>query len=154
MRRISPLTYSVAVGEQITVRITQSTGLASLVNYSASNPPSLPKEAPCIFTVIHPTVLVQTIFFTDPAGGSCTTQISGASGGDPADQVPFERAGTEAFHNLPYTFLTQAEFADLGSLLEARSSNADALSENATSAKKIGKPKGKNPKSRKGGQKK
>jgi hypothetical protein len=155
MRRVSPLTYVAGVGEQITIRIIQSTGIAQLVNYSiggTSNPGSVPKNAPCIFPVTQPVLVGQTAFFTDASGGSYTTQVSGDAGGDPPDHVAFQRAGTEAFHTLIYTFLTNTDFANLGPDLAALPNvPADTDTDSAPAAKK---PRGAKPRSKKGGRNK
>ena len=154
MRRVSPLTYVANIGEQITIRIIQSTGIASLVNYSingAPNPGSVPKNSPCNFSVTRAVLVGQTAFFTDPSGGSYTTQVSGEPGGDPPDHVPYERAGTEAFHTLVYTFLTNTEFANLGPDLAALPNvPADAGEAPASPPRK---PRGAKPKAKRGGRK-
>jgi len=154
MRRVSPLTYVANVGEQIVVRIIQSTGIASLVNYSIGgtpNPGSVPKATPVTVSVTQPVLLGQTAFFTDPAGGSYTTQVSGDPGGDPPDHVPYDRAGTEAFHTMIYTFLTNTEFAKLGPDLTALP-NVDVDANDSANAVKS--PKSDQPKASRGGRNK
>ena len=152
MRIVGPLTYAANIGEQITIRIIQSSGIAQLVNYSIGgtpNPGTIPKNSPCNLQVTQPVLVGQTGFFTDPQGGSFTTQVSGDPGGDPPDHVHYERAGTEAFHTLPYTFLTTTDFANLGPNLAALPNvNVDADADAPPPAKK---PKGAKPKARRGG---
>jgi len=108
MHKISPLTYSVTVGEQITIRVTKSTGIAPLVNYSLdgdATPGTFPKGDPASFPIEHTSLLGATCHFTDPTGGRCTFQIAGDPSEDPPDNDAFNRSGNVAFQTRIYTFI-------------------------------------------------
>lgn len=100
----------VAKDEKITVQITQSTGIADLVNYSqdgGSAPGPLPVNAPCGVKFVKTGNLAVTAHFTDPGGGNFTTQVTGSSGGD-TSTFPFNQATGEPFKTLVYTFFVKA----------------------------------------------
>lgn len=92
--------------ELITVAITQSTGIANLVNYSkngGSTPGTLSVTTPCSVTYSTTGNLAVTGHFTDPAGGNFTVRVSGSSGGD-VSTFPYNQAPDEPFKTLIYTF--------------------------------------------------
>ncbi len=108
MHKVSPLTYSVTVGEQITIRVTQSTGVASFVNYSLDGGPTpgtFAKGDPASFPIQHTSLLGATCHFPNPTGGSCTFQIAGDPSEDPPDNDAFNRSGNVAFQTRIYTFI-------------------------------------------------
>jgi len=138
MHKVSPLTYSVSVGEQITIKVTQSTGIAALVNYSLDGGPTpgtFPKGDPTGFSIQHTSLLGATCHFTDPSGGSCTFQIAGDPSEDPADDDAFDRSGSVAFQTRIYTFVT----SDTVSAMRTRAKNiakAKSKGENSSPSKK------------------
>jgi hypothetical protein len=93
-------------GEQITLRITQSTGIVDLVNYSldgGTNPGPLPLKTPCNIDPDRTCDLAVTCTFTDPGNGNFTVQVTGSKGGD-VSTFGYDQAPGEAFKTLVYTF--------------------------------------------------
>ena len=91
--------------EEITVEITQSTGIQDLVNYSqnaGSKPGPLSVGTPCKITPGKTGNLAVTAHFIG-AGGNFTTRVTGSKGGD-TSTFPYNQAPGEPFKTLVYTF--------------------------------------------------
>jgi hypothetical protein len=97
---------NVADDEELTVAITQSTGIADLINYSQNGGPTpgaLPVGTPCKKTPGKPGNLAVTAHFVNSGGGNFTVRVTGSKGGD-TSTFTHDQANGESFKTLVYTF--------------------------------------------------